>query len=89
MEAAAVEVALQEGGAQAEGFLASAVLEDLLGLEAAVAVVAGDPVAEALGEGVVVERVLKIADRAIHYGDWIHQAFVVDELGAEEADVPG
>jgi hypothetical protein len=48
VEAAAVEVAFEEGGAEAEGFLAGAVLEDLLGLEAAVTVVTGDRVAEAL-----------------------------------------
>ena len=89
MEAAAVEVALEEGGRQAEGVLAGAVLEDLLSFEAAVGVVAGDPVAEALGEGVVVEGMLQITHRAIHHSEGIHQAFIMHELGPEKADVPG
>ena len=36
----------------------------------------------------MIERVLQVADRAIHHGDWIHQAFVVNELRPKEADVP-
>ncbi len=89
VEAATVEIAFEEGGREAEGFLAGAVLEDLLGFEGAVGVVAGDPVAEALGEGVVIEGMLQITHGAIHHSDGIHQAFVMHELGPEEADVPG
>ncbi len=89
VEAAAVEIALEEGGGQAEGFLAGAVLEDLLGFEGAVGVVAGDPVADALGEGVVIQRVLQIPHGTVHHGDGVYQPLVVHELGPEEADVPG
>lgn len=89
MKAAAVEVALEKRGGQAERFLDGAVLEDLLRFEGAVGVVAGDPVTEALGEGVVIERILQITHGAIHHSDGINQAFVVHELGPEEADVPG
>ena len=84
-----VEVALQKGSTQAEGFLAGAVLEDLLSFEAAVGVVTGEPVAEPLGEGVMIERVLEITHSTIHHGDGIHQALVVDKLRAEEADIKG
>ena len=48
VEAAAIEVSLKKGGAEAEGLLAGAILEDLLGLEAAVTVVASDPVTKPL-----------------------------------------
>jgi len=89
VEAAAVEIALEEGGGHAEGFLEGAVLEDLLGFKGAVGVVAGKPVAEALGEGIVIKRMLQITHGTIHHGDGVQQAVVVHELGPEEADVPG
>jgi hypothetical protein len=49
MKAATVEIGFEKGCAQAEGFLVGSVVQDLLGLKGAVAVMAGDPVAEPLG----------------------------------------
>lgn len=88
MEAAAVEVALEEGGGQAEGFLAGSVLEDLLGFEGTVGIMASDPVAKSLGEGVVIERMLQIPHGTIHNGDRVNQPLIMHELGPEETDVP-
>ncbi len=89
VETAAVEVALEEDGWQAEGLLPGAVLQNLLGFEGAVVIVAKEPMAETLGEGVMIERVLQIPHGTIHHGDRINQPLVVHELGTEEADVPG
>ena len=89
VEAASVEITIEEGGTEAEGLLVGAVLQDLLRFKGAVGIVAGDPVAEPLGEGVVIERVLQIPHRTIDDRYRIHQTLVVNEFGAEEADVPG
>ena len=48
METTTVEVALEKGSGQVKGLLCSTVLKDLLSFEAAVGVVAANPVAEAL-----------------------------------------
>jgi hypothetical protein len=71
VEAAAVEVAFEEGCGQTEGFLAGAVLKDLLGFEGAIGVVAGKPVTEAFREGIVIERVLQLTNGTIHHGDCV------------------
>jgi len=88
MVAAAIEIRLEKGGGEAEGHLVCSVPQDLLGLEGAVGVVACDPVAEALREGVVVERMLQIPHGTIHHSDAIYKSFVMDELGPKETDIP-
>ncbi len=48
-----------------------------------------DPAGDALGEGVMVERVAEFGDWAIDFEDLVDGAGVAGALGADEADVEG
>ena len=69
--------------------LQALVAHDELGLHGGVEVVLLDPVGDAFGEGVVVERVAEIGDGAVDFEDLVDGAGVAGAVGADEADVEG
>mgnify|MGYP007049814547 CR=1 FL=1 len=71
MKATTVEVRLEECRPQPEGFALLAVLENLLGFEAAVGIVASEPVAKTFGEGVVIEVMGEIRNVSIYHGNGV------------------
>ena len=71
------------------GVLQALVAGDQLGFHGGVEVVLLDPVGDALGEGVVVERVAELGDGAVDFEDLVDGAGVVGAFGADEADVVG
>jgi len=46
-----------------------------------------DPLGDALGEGVMVERITEVADEAVDLEDFVDGAGVVDAFGTDEAYV--
>lgn len=83
-----MEVRAGEGGA--EGWVLEALAEvDEVGFHGGVEVVFPYPVADAFGEGEVVERVVQMGDGAADLEDLVDGAGVVGAIGADEADVEG
>src|SRR5262249_32891740 len=69
VETPPVEIALEKGGERAERLTVRAVAENLLRLEAAVAVVARDPLTDSRAERKVVEIAGDVGDGAVRDGD--------------------
>jgi hypothetical protein len=51
--------------------------------------VAGNPVRDAMTEGIVIDMCRQLADAAIDGRDRVHQSFVADFLRTEQAHQPG
>ena len=43
---------------------------------------------EALREGIVIERMLQISDRAIHNSDRVYKTLIANELGSKKTYIP-
>jgi len=69
--------------------LQALIADDELGFHGGVLVVLGDPVGDALGEGVVVEGVAEVGDGAVDFDYLVDSAGVTGAFGADEADVEG
>ena len=83
-----MEVRAAEGGAQGRVLEALAEVDEV-GFHGGVEVVFLHPVADAFGEGEVVERVVQRADGAGDLEDLVDGAGVVGAIGADQADVEG
>jgi hypothetical protein len=94
VEAALVKIFHRERGTEmgedaSGGCVGLPVGEDLLGLKGGVLVVAVEPVAVALAEGVVIEIAGDAADGAVGDGDGVDEALVAQVGGKKEAQVEG
>ena len=83
-----MEVGVAEGGVQ-RWILQALVAGDELGFHGGVEVVFLDPLGDAFGEGIVVERVAEFGDGAVDFEDFVDGASVAGAFGTDEADVEG
>jgi len=88
VETASVEVGMAESGEEGR-VLQALVAGDELCFHGGVLVVFGEPVSDALREGIVVEWIAEVGDRAIDLEDLVDGAGVACAFGADEADVKG
>jgi len=88
VEAALVEVFGGEGRCEG-GILQALLVVDEFGFHGGVLVVLGDPVGDALGEGVVIEGMGEVGDGAFDLDDFVDGAGVSGAFGADETDVEG